>query len=370
MSSTIRRISEKDPLRLVQVGAGGMGRAWLRNIEANPDVELVGLVDLDLNTAHAALSETGREPGLVAVGTSVAEVAAATGAHAVVNVTVPVAHLPVNREALAAGLPVLCEKPAAQTVAEAYRQAAAARVHGQLLMISQSRRYYAALDALRGALPALGEIGTVVTEFYKGIHFGGFREEMEHVLLVDMAIHQFDMARSIIGRRPIAVYCEEHNPGWSWYRGAANAHAVFEFEGGTRYVFTGSWCSPGDETAWNGLWRVNGEHGTVRWDGDAEVIAHRPQHDEAPRQLPLEPGVEEEISGSLAEFVACLRSGETPANAALENIQSLAMVEAAVRSAETGQRVRIDEVLRESLTDAISDEPDADVRAELNQLDA
>src|SRR5699024_884835 len=97
----------------------------------------------------------------------------------------------------------------------------------------------------------------------------------------------FDMARSIIGRRPIAVYCEEHNPGWSWYRGAANAHAVFEFEGGTRYVFTGSWCSPGDETAWNGLWRVNGEHGTVRWDGAAEVIAHRPQHDEAPRQLPL-----------------------------------------------------------------------------------
>lgn len=32
------------------------------------------------------------------------------GAHALVNVTVPAAHHPVNVEAMFAGLPVLCEK--------------------------------------------------------------------------------------------------------------------------------------------------------------------------------------------------------------------------------------------------------------------
>ena len=52
-----------EPLRLVQVGAGGMGRAWLRNLAANPDVRLVGLVDLDADAARRAADEEGF-PGL------------------------------------------------------------------------------------------------------------------------------------------------------------------------------------------------------------------------------------------------------------------------------------------------------------------
>ena len=46
-----------EPLRLIQVGAGGMGRAWLRTIAANPSVQLVGLVDLDVEVARAAADE-------------------------------------------------------------------------------------------------------------------------------------------------------------------------------------------------------------------------------------------------------------------------------------------------------------------------
>ena len=55
----------RSPLRLIQVGAGGMGRAWLATIAANPDVERVGLVDLSVDTATAAAAE---HLGLVAPG--------------------------------------------------------------------------------------------------------------------------------------------------------------------------------------------------------------------------------------------------------------------------------------------------------------
>lgn len=353
------------PVRVVQVGAGGMGRAWLRTIAADPEVELVGLVDLDLDTARRALDEEGI-PGEIALGTSVSEVAAEAGADAVVNVTVPVAHLPVNVEALAAGLPVLCEKPAAPTLGEAYRQAAVARCHGQLLMISQSRRYYAALDAARARLADIGPVSRVSTRFAKGPHFGGFREEMDHVLLVDMAIHQFDAARSLIGTAPLAVYCEEANPSWSWYAGAADAHAIFEFEGGTRYVFTGSWIARGEETSWNGAWVVDGEHGTVSWDGEGEVRLTRTGAE--PEALEIPTGVPEEIAGSLREFVASLRSGEDPENTAAENLHSLAMVFAATRSAETGARVSIPAVLAEGRAEAIAAEQDPEIRAILEQL--
>ncbi|HLT68443.1 MAG TPA: Gfo/Idh/MocA family oxidoreductase [Microbacterium sp.] len=353
------------PLRLVQVGAGGMGRAWLRTIAADPDVELVGLVDLDLDTARRALAEEGIL-GDVALGTSVASVAAETDADAVVNVTVPVAHLPVNLEALAAGLPVLCEKPAAPTLGEAYRQAAAAERHGQLLMISQSRRYYAALDAARAHLREIGPISRVSTRFAKGPHFGGFREEMDHVLLVDMAIHQFDAARSLIGTAPLAVYCEEANPDWSWYAGAADAHAIFEFSGGARYVFTGSWIARGEETSWNGDWIVDGEHGSVSWDGERGVRVTRTGAEPEPLEIPT--GVPEEIAGSLREFVGALRSGKAPSNTAGENLLSLAMVFAATRSAETSERVSIPELLAEGRAAAIAAETDPALRDILERL--
>lgn len=350
------------PARLVQVGAGGMGRAWLRTIAAEPGAELVGLVDLDLDVARAALADAGLEG--VVVGASVTEVAAATGADAVIDVTVPAAHRVVNTEALAAGLPVLCEKPAAPTVSEALRQAAAAEVHGRLLMISQSRRYYAALDALRAEVSGLGAIGSVVTEFYKAPRFGGFREEMDHVLLVDMAIHAFDAARSVIGADPVSVYCEEHNPSWSWYRGAANAHAVFTFADGARYVYTGSWCAPGLETSWNGAWRVSAEHGSAAWDGAGRVTI---ETSEGRRDLDVVPAAKEEIAGSLAEFLACLRSGEDPDGAAGRNIHSLAMVEAAVISAESGRPVALADVIEAARVRAVEAEPDAAVRAVLQR---
>ena len=353
--------TEATPIRLVQVGAGGMGQAWLRTIAAEPGAELVGLVDLNVAAAEQALAAHGLSG--VVVGTSVAEVAAATGADAVVNVTVPVAHLPVNVEALAAGLPVLCEKPAAPTVADALRQAAAAEAHGRLLMISQSRRYYAALDALRAEVRELGAIGSVVTEFYKAPHFGGFREEMDHVLLVDMAIHAFDAARYVTGADPVSVYCEEHNPPWSWFQADANAHAVFSFDDGSRFVFTGSWCAPGLETSWNGSWRISAEHGSAAWDGGSHVSVET----DALRERDIAPAAKEEIAGSLAEFLDALRTGAEPSGSARQNVRSLAMVEAAVRSAESGARVRIDEVLAEAHALAIASETDPDVRAVLGR---
>lgn len=248
-----------------------MGRAWLRLLGESADVELAGVVDLNPQAARDALTDLGL--GSVPVGTSLTDLAGAVGAQAVVNVTVPAAHHPVNVEAHFLGLPVLCEKPAAPTVAEALSLAAVAEASGQLLMISQSRRYFRTLADFKQQAARLGEIGLLTCDFFKAPHFGGFREEMEHVLLVDMAIHAFDAARYVLGRNPVSVYCEEFNPGWSWYDGDAAATAVFEMDGGTRFVYTGSWCADGLETSWNGSWRINGANGTAAWDGAAAPVA-------------------------------------------------------------------------------------------------
>jgi predicted dehydrogenase len=325
------------PLRILQVGAGSMGRTWLHTIANSPDVELVGLVDLDLELAQRVGED--ELAALVPVARTLTELKAVTGADAVVNVTVPEAHNAVNEEALRAGLPVLCEKPIASTVADAQYIAGVAEETGKLLMISQSRRYLNQFSALQQATGELGRIASVSCEFARAPHFGGFREEMPHPLLVDMAIHQFDSARALLGADPVSVYCESYNPGWSWFAGDAAATAIFEFPGGARFVFHGSWVAPGQETSWNSRWRVSGERGTALWDGDDAPSTG------GPVQLVAVGDDPEQTAGSLAEFVTCVRTGTPSQSDARSNVASLAMVEAAVRSATERRRVELAEVL-------------------------
>jgi len=348
-----------DPVKVVLVGAGGMGKAWLATILADPAVELAGIVDLDLAVAEAAAVAAG-VPDLPR-GRDAVELAAATGAEAVVNVTVPRAHHPVTTAALFAGYPVLGEKPVAENVSQALSLVAAAEVSGQRFVVSQSRRYNAHLFAFKEQARVLGDLGVLTTEFYKAPHFGGFREEMAQPLLVDMAIHQFDSARFLLDAEPVSVYCESYNPSWSWYSGDAAASAVFEMSGGVRYVFTGSWCAPGKETSWNGSWRLSGSEGSALWNGD-----DAPEFEAAPDAAPapsVDPG--REIAGSLAAFAAALRSGEPVMGEVHDNVLSLVMVEAAVESAATGTRVRVDDVLERAYERAVADERRDDVRARL-----
>jgi predicted dehydrogenase len=337
-------------LRVVLVGAGAISGVWLDALAGNPEVRLVGVVDLDPRAAEAAAARSGPD---VAVGADVVEVAARTGAEAVVDVTVPAAHHPVTTAALFAGLPVLGEKPAAETLARAVSLAAAAEVTGTLFMVSQARRYDPHLRAYRERVTAVGPVGILTTGFFREARFGGFREEMDHPLLLDMAIHPFDAARFLLDADPVAVYCEEFNPAWSWYRGAAAATATFEMSGGQRYVYTGSWCSPGHQTSWQGTWRASGARGTAGWDGYA------------PAGEPVSTPVGDEVAGALAEFVTALRTGATPMGEIHDNLLSLAMVEAAVESSATGGRVAVADVLDAAHERAIATESHPDVARHL-----
>jgi predicted dehydrogenase len=89
-----------------------------------------------------------------------------------------------------------------------------------------------------------------------GPHFGGFRESMRHVLLLDMAIHTFDAARFLSGEDALAVYCHETNPRGTWYEHGASATAVFEMTNGVTFTYRGSWCAEGLGTGWGADWRI------------------------------------------------------------------------------------------------------------------
>ena len=76
----------------------------------------------------------------------------------------------------------------------------AARAAGRLHAVIQNRRFLPGIRRIKAALPLIGELTAVHVDFFIGAHFGGFRDQMQHVLLLDMAIHTFDAARWIIDR--------------------------------------------------------------------------------------------------------------------------------------------------------------------------
>lgn len=347
--TSFRPVPPDRPLRAILAGAGGMGRAWLRALHDSDLVELVGIVDLDVPLARSVADEFGcRE---VTVTASVSEAMRSSAADFVVDVTVPAAHYPVTLEAFDLGLAVLGEKPLAATMAEAVRLVDAAHEAGRLFMVSQNRRYDEHLFALKAFCGQLGEVGIISNQFFKAPRFGGFRDVMEHPLLLDMAIHNFDAARFLLDADPLAVYCEEYNPAWSWYAGDAACTAICEMSGGGRYVYTGSWCSPGLETSWDSEWRVSGARGTARWDGAGPPVLDLVDAGSPSQQSPVFPG-QAGIRGSLVAFVEALRTGAAPMCECGDNLVSLAMVHAAIESVETGRRVLIADVLDAARADA------------------
>jgi predicted dehydrogenase len=300
-----------NPLRAIVVGAGVMGRVWVRAVQESPDAVLAGVVDIDPQKAHASRIE---------------DIAQEARPDFVINVSPPDAHYEVTMAAFRLGLSVLSEKPLAATMRQALGLVAASEVYGKVFAVSQSRRYEPGVASFREQIGHIGPVGILTGSLFRGPRFGGFRDQMAHPLLLDMAIHGFDLARYLLEARPVRVYCEEYNPSWSWYRGGAAATAIFEMAGGTRFVYTGSWCSDGHETPWNGQWRASGEHGTALWDG---------------QDGPLDAA----ITASLRDFVTALRTGVTPMGECHDNIMSLAMVHAAIASAESGRPVAITDVI-------------------------
>ena len=337
-------------INVVLVGCGAMSKAWLDAARQVAGLAIVGLVDLDADRAKARAREydlTG-----VVIGTSLDAVLDQTRPDAVFDVVVPAARRDVAFSALARNCHLLTEKPLADSPDNARAIVEAARRAGRIHAVVQNRRYVANVRRIRRFLDsgAIGAPTSIHADFFVAPHFGGFREEMAHVLLLDMAIHTFDAARYMVAGDPTGVYCQEWEPANSWYRQGSSASAVFGHSSGKRFTYAGSWCAAGFRTSWESAWRIVAERGSLVWDGfdglKAEVVVpgrdglfDKTQPIEVP---PLD--ASDRVDGHLGiirDFIRAIETGTEPETRGSDNIKSLAMVFGAIESAETGRRVAI-----------------------------
>ena len=189
-------------LKIAVLGCGRIGRMHAENINSHQRATLVGVYDVVKEASRSVAQKLG-----VREFESAAEIFASAEVDAVLIATSTPTHADFIEQAVAAGKPILCEKPIDLSLARV--RSCAARIAGSdvPIMLGFVRRFDTGHRAVRQAIEAgkIGELHQVVItsrdpdiapDAYIEVSGGIFR---------DMTIHDFDMARFILGEEIEAV---------------------------------------------------------------------------------------------------------------------------------------------------------------------
>ena len=189
-------------LEIAQFGAGRIGQIHAANIAAMKDVRLRYIVDVNPDAAqklaalHAAKVASERD-ALADPGVSAVLIASSTDTHARLAIA-----------AARAGKAIFCEKPIDLSLKRVDGCLAEVEKAGVPMFVGFNRRFDPSFSALKARLDA-GEIGALEQVVissrdpgppplsYIRVSGGMFR---------DMTIHDFDMARWLLGEEPVEVF--------------------------------------------------------------------------------------------------------------------------------------------------------------------
>ncbi len=178
-------------LRVGVVGVGHLGQHHARILSAMPDVELVGVADIDAaraGTIAAKYATTALSSGGDLVGR----------VDAVCIATPTVSHVEVALPFLERGTAALVEKPLAAGLADADRLLAAAAAGGAMLAAGHTERFNPAVAA---ALPLVSS-----PQFIEIHRLGTFPERSLDIDVVfDLMIHDLDILLTTVGSPVAAV---------------------------------------------------------------------------------------------------------------------------------------------------------------------
>ena len=338
-------------MKVIQLGIGGMGNTWLNAVQRSDEVAYAGFVEINDDIARAQAAAYNLDPAIIFK--SLPEALQTLDADAVIDVTPPQFHKANSTLALEAGLPVLSEKPLAGTLADARAIVAKVQETGVLHLVAQNYRYRPLTQTVKSLLDSgeLGPVGSVSAKYFNGPHFGGFREQMPHPLIIDMSIHHFDMMRYFLASNVAEISARSWNPPWSWYNGDASAAATMRFDNGVYASYSASWCSQALPTSWNADWRFDCEKGVMLVENDVVALQNLLRvadrrgalanvHGDR-RLVPLQEMEREGQDFLLHEFFEAVTQGKPVATPAQDNIRTVEFVFGVVQACDSGETVTL-----------------------------
>jgi predicted dehydrogenase len=316
-----------EPIRIGLVGAGGIAHqhlpAWLA---LGAEVTVY---------SHAGAAELVAQFGGGTVVDSLDELLARC---AVVDIVTPTpSHADLALAALAAGRPVVCEKPLARTSAAAEQVIEAFEAAALPLYPGHVVRFFSEYAAMHTAVAA-GAVGEIAVQrftrtgsapaaawFHDDAWSGG--------LVLDQCLHDLDFARWNAGDAATA-YAQESAAG-----GVRSAQIVLTHVGGALSLVHGTWARPGttfrtsfDVTGTGGvLTHDSADHPALRTD-----LGDQPVAEGGRGLLPAMP-YESPFRAELREFLRGLQGGPPPRVTARDGLAAIRIAEAAQRSLSSGR---------------------------------
>ncbi|MER9065950.1 Gfo/Idh/MocA family oxidoreductase [Mesorhizobium sp. M0902] len=256
------------------------------------------------------------------------------------------------------GVPAICQKPFAPTLADAKAMVKACADAGVPLMVHENFRWQSPIQAVRTVLDS-GEIGT---PFFGRISFRSAYDVFsgqpylatgKRFIIEDLGIHILDIARFLLGDvSTVTARTARINPGIA---GEDVATMLMDHTSGATSVVDCSYASklatePFPET----LIEIDGSDGTIRLaQGYRLTVTGRSGTAVSDVSPPLlawasRPwhNIQESVVAIQKHWVDCLTNGTEPATSGADNLKTLALVEAAYAGAASQEPVQLDALLK------------------------
>ncbi len=329
------------------IGAGRMGQVFGHHLAFSvPGVKLIAVADA--NGAQAA--DVAARFGAAASYADYQALLERRAVDAVVIATPTHTHVEVVKAAAAARKQIFCEKPLALTIAGCDDAIAAAQAAGVKLQIGFMRRYDPAYQAAKDKIES-GVIGLPV--MFKSIGRDPKRTSLEFArrensggLIADMAIHDFDLARWLMGSEVERVHSEGDCLVYPELKEAGdidNAVVNLKFVNGavgnvdvSRNAVYG-YDIRTEVLGSKGSLQIGKMQQTPLWVLTADGVTH----DTVPYFMERFP---EAYAAEIRDFVACIQNDRAPAVSGHDARAATAIGIAATRSLDEGRPVSLSEV--------------------------
>lgn len=331
------------------IGCGFFAQNQLHGWQDVSGVQIVALCDRDPDR----LAQTAATFNISRTYTDAAQMFAAGGFDFVDIATTVASHRALVELAAQARAHVICQKPFAASMADAQAMVDIVAASGRVLMVHENFRWQSAvravIDTLRSG--AIGEPFFGRISFRSGYDvFSGqpYLATGARFIIEDLGIHTLDIARALFGDvARLTATTRRINPT---IKGEDVATMLLAHKGGVTSVVDCSYATKRHpETFPETLIEVDGTLGTLRLDAGyrlaIQTAGAEDIRDVSPPVLPWAErpwhNIQESVRIIQAHFLDCLASGIDPETSGRDNLQTLALVEAAYFSAQSGQTVTL-----------------------------
>ena len=326
-------------LNAVVIGGGYIGRMHARMYAENPTATLVGIVDVDEETAETVANEfdanwwaTDAQTALDEYDVDVASIATPEAYHRGPATT-----------ALDHDCTVLLEKPIAETVEDALAIGEAVEQSAGELMIGYLLRFHPEYAALKNRIDE-GDFGNVLS-----MHADRIRDREMYAraarwtnTVYYLSVHDVDLMRWYTGSEVTEAYARGTQP-LEGYDTPAVVSASLEFDDGSVGTLESNWARSPEHPAYRSdQFRITGTEGfgEKRERANVQVTTN----DDFSYEQPVE--IHGQAVGALRHQVdhvlQCARTGETPMVSWEDGLRSLAVGNALLKSLDADRPVSID----------------------------